>query len=80
VQELKNNVQFGSSLHNKTSHFFAFFSFFPLFVTNLVFLLKNPPFFPHLQLTAVAVKNRIKCACIQGPEWYISKNFLILSA
>ena len=52
MPELKNTLQFFANLHNKTNHFFAFFSIFPLFSTK-PFLFSSffhffPPFFPRL--------------------------------
>jgi hypothetical protein len=52
------------NLHTKRGHFFASFPIFPLFVHFFLFLLKKFAFFSRFQLSAVAAKNRIKCASI----------------
>jgi len=48
MSELKNNVPFLQKTHNKTSHFFAFFSIFPLFVQKVRHFFKKMRLFSPL--------------------------------
>ena len=47
--ELVSGVQFFTNLHNKTGHFFAFFSISPLFVQKVRHFVKKSTFFCHGQ-------------------------------
>jgi len=50
------------------NHFFAFFRFFRFFPQILLFLVPFSAFFPRLQFSAVAAKNRTDCASIHEPK------------
>ena len=72
MHELKNNVPFLQKTHNKTSHFFAFFHFFP---QNLPSFCVFFQFSILLLLPSVAAKNRTKRASIQKQNRIFQKIF-----
>jgi hypothetical protein len=71
MSELKNTVQF-------CTLFVTFFSIFQLFVHFFLFLLKKFAFFSRFQLSAIAAKNRTKCASTHRKNLEKIKIFLPL--